>query len=248
MMRGTLFWCGTALSWGLRRSDNVMRERCHDGLFVTIVPLWLWVTTHTTTWRCCRILTIYPSWLSEDILFDTITPELLTCLTFDMLSLVLRQTCCLITLSSLEVEAQWLGGRMPDSRLREPGHESHTYNGAVVAMFRHNKNNILVVYLILGNELWFMVFYVSEDMLFDAITPELLSCVMFDMLSLLSYRRHLVWQNIPLVSSRSIGYVMFLFVGTAQKAGVGGRLGAVCIIVHTVHWWGVFILSTMDLW
>ena len=26
------------------------------------------------------------------------------------------------------VEAQWLGGRMQDSRSREPGHESPTYN------------------------------------------------------------------------------------------------------------------------
>ena len=29
------------------------------------------------------------------------------------------------------VEAQWLGGRMPDSRSRETGHESPTCNGAV---------------------------------------------------------------------------------------------------------------------
>ena len=29
------------------------------------------------------------------------------------------------------VETQWLGGRMPDSRSSEPGHDSRTYNGAV---------------------------------------------------------------------------------------------------------------------
>ena len=29
------------------------------------------------------------------------------------------------------VEAQWLGGRMPNSQSREPGHESHTYNDVV---------------------------------------------------------------------------------------------------------------------
>ena len=32
---------------------------------------------------------------------------------------------------SIIVEVQWLGGRMPDSRSREPSHESPTYNGAV---------------------------------------------------------------------------------------------------------------------
>ena len=35
-------------------------------------------------------------------------------------------------------------------------------------------------------------------------------------------------------STRSLGHVMFSFVGTAQEAGAGGRLGAVDIPVR-VH-------------
>ena len=31
----------------------------------------------------------------------------------------------------VDVDAQWLSGKMPDSRSREPCHESPTYNGAV---------------------------------------------------------------------------------------------------------------------
>ena len=35
----------------------------------------------------------------------------------------------LLFLCDMEVEGQWLGCKMPDSRSREPGHESPTYDG-----------------------------------------------------------------------------------------------------------------------
>ena len=60
---------------------------------------------------------------------------------------------------TLVVEAQWLGGRLPDSRSREPSHESPTHIGIVgdvaglAAVFRYDKNKMLLFYLILGNKL-----------------------------------------------------------------------------------------------
>ena len=65
-------------------------------------------------------------------------------------------------------EAQWLGGRMLDSRSRQPGHESSIYNGAVDGdtLWRCyvTTNQNPCMYLILGNkcDLFFYYFYFSH--------------------------------------------------------------------------------------
>ena len=41
MMRGTLFWCWQHTVLSSRFADDETREHRHDGLYVTIVPLWL---------------------------------------------------------------------------------------------------------------------------------------------------------------------------------------------------------------
>ena len=49
------------------------------------------------------------------------------------------------------IEAQWLDGRIPDSRSRERGHESPTCDGAVDGDTLWRRQKILV--LLLGNKL-----------------------------------------------------------------------------------------------
>ena len=61
------------------------------------------------------------------------------------------------------VEAQWLSGRMPDSRSREHRHESSTHIGAVDddSLWRccaTTKYNHCTIVLVLCNKLWFMLF------------------------------------------------------------------------------------------
>ena len=41
----------------------------------------------------------------------------------------------------LQLSVQWLGGRMLDSRSREPGHESPKYNGAIDGKQHRQKQN-----------------------------------------------------------------------------------------------------------
>ena len=52
----------------------------------------------------------------------------------------------------IAVEAPWLGGRMPDSGVRQPGFESSTYDGAGDGdTLWRQQNKILVI--VLGNKL-----------------------------------------------------------------------------------------------
>ena len=63
------------------------------------------------------------------------------------------------------VEAQWLSGRMPDSRSRERRHESPTHWRRwwrlVVALLRHDKTKSLYLYFAINRDLLF-IFYLSR--------------------------------------------------------------------------------------
>ena len=61
------------------------------------------------------------------------------------------------------VEAQWLSGRMPDSRSRGHRHESYTHIGAVDGdrlwrCYATTKYNHCTIVLVLWNKLWFILF------------------------------------------------------------------------------------------
>ena len=61
------------------------------------------------------------------------------------------------------MEAQWLSGRMPDSRSREHRHESPTHwrrwRRLVVALLRHDKMKSLYLYFAINRDLLFL-FYI----------------------------------------------------------------------------------------
>ena len=68
------------------------------------------------------------------------------CATYD----VKKCVCCVDCKNMDMLEAQWLGGRMPDSRSREHRHEFPAYDGAVDGDLLWRRQNKIIV-LVLGN-------------------------------------------------------------------------------------------------
>ena len=142
----------------------------------------------------------------------------------------------------IKVEAQWLSGRMPDSRTREHRYESPTHWRRwwrlVVALLRHDITKSLYLYFAINRDLFIII--LSHFLLMGNLLGRI-KCIVFGHFARSQCMHSSIWQTIVLTnrthphtssfqsSSHSI-YFTFYYVWSVLTLRIGN-------LYLRIFWW-----------